>query len=430
MQRVGMRTVGVTASVVALLALAACTGSKSGPGGPVSVPHSVGTDTTASGQPSTAPSSSSTPPAAPAKITIPRGHGTHINPRDPVQVDIAGGTLTSVKMTNPEGEQVKGKVSSDGTSWQNTEVLGYGRTYKIVAKGRNGDGVSTKRHTKITTLTPSNMTLPYFNTIYGSSIENNATYGVGMVVAVHFDESIPDKQAAEKAMTVTTSPHVDGAWYWTDDATAHWRPRHYYQPGTQVSVHANVYGRDLGSGLYGQSDESIAFKIGAKHYSVANAKTHHVKVFFNDKLKRTMPTSMGQGGWVDGKYGKIALWTPNGIYTVINHENPAIMSSDSYGLPASSPYGYKAEKVYWSTKISTDGIYLHELDTTVWAQGNTNVSHGCLNLNYTNAHWFYQHSRVGDVVKVVKSGGPPLTVGQGGDWSVPWKTWVKGGAAA
>ncbi|HET6877759.1 MAG TPA: L,D-transpeptidase, partial [Jatrophihabitans sp.] len=113
--------------------------------------------------------------------------------------------------------------------------------------------------------------------------------------------------------------------------------------------------------------------------------------------------------------------------TVINHENPAIMSSDSYGLPSTSQYGYPPEKVYWSTKISTDGIYLHELDTTVWAQGHENVSHGCLNLNHDNAKWFYTHSRIGDVVKVVHSGGPKIQVWQGGDWSVPWSTWVKGG---
>ena len=424
MQRVRLRTaggVGIAASVVALLALAACTSSSgdNGAGGSPVSHHGPATQTS-----SAAPTSSA--PALPAVITVPKAHGKHVNPRTPITVQIADGTLTSVKMRNPEGKQVTGEVSGDGTSWHNTEVLGYGRTYRITAKGRNGDGVRTVKHTKLTTVTPNNMTLPYFNTIYGSSIENDATYGVGMVVAVHFDESIPDKAAAEKALTVTTSPHVDGAWYWTDDATAHWRPRHYYQPGTTVSVKANVYGADLGGGLYGQSDESIAFKIGAKHYSVANAKKHHVKVYFNDRFMRSMPTSMGQGGWVQGKYGQIALWTPPGTYTVINHENPAIMSSDSYGLSKNSPYGYPKEKVYWSTKISIDGIYLHELDTTVWAQGHQNVSHGCLNLNYKNAHWFYLHSRVGDVVKVVHSGGPPLTVAQGGDWSVPWKTWVKG----
>lgn len=36
---------------------------------------------------------------------------------------------------------------------------------------------------------------------------------------------------------------------------------------------------------------------------------------------------------------------------------------------------------------------LHELDATVWAQGNTNVTHGCLNLNRENAQWFYEFSQ-------------------------------------
>jgi lipoprotein-anchoring transpeptidase ErfK/SrfK len=117
-----------------------------------------------------------------------------------------------------------------------------------------------------------------------------------------------------------------------------------------------------------------------------------------------------------------------GVYTVINHENPATMSSDSYGLPANSPAGYAPEKVPFATKISVDGIYLHELDATVWAQGNQNVSHGCLNLNYTNAKWYYEHSVIGDVVQVVHSGGPKINFNQGGQWSVPWSAWVKGSA--
>jgi lipoprotein-anchoring transpeptidase ErfK/SrfK len=421
-----MRTAGVAVSVVALLALAACT-SGSGPSGGDTSGRSPVSNVT-SPAPGASSSSESTPPAPalPAKITIPKAQRKHVNPRTPIAVQIANGTLTSVTMRNPEGKRVTGALSSDGTAWHTTEALGYDRTYRIIAKGRNGDGVRTKKKAKFTTVTPSNMTLPYLHTIYGSDIQNNATYGVGMLVAVHFDENIPDKKAAEKDLVVTTSPHVDGAWYWTDDADAHWRPQHFYQPGTKVTVNANVYGRNLGDGLYGQSDESVSFKIGAKHLSVANAKTHQVKVYFHNKMVRKMPTSMGQGGYVQGKYGPIALWTPNGLYTVINFENPAIMSSDSYGLPSTSAYGYPPEKVPWSTKISIDGIYLHELDTTIWAQGHQNVSHGCLNLNYDNAHWYFTHSRIGDVVKVIKSGGPPVSLAQGGDWSVPWKTWSKG----
>ncbi|MEO9138176.1 MAG: Ig-like domain-containing protein [Jatrophihabitans sp.] len=342
-------------------------------------------------------------------------------------VDVADGVLLSVKLMNGRGKIVAGAIADDRASWKSTEELGYNKTYELTALAQDKAGVRIVKREKITTLSPDNMTQPYFNTINGSSLEDGGTFGVGMVVALHFDEAIPDKAAAVKALSVTTSPKAEGAWYWTDDQNVHWRPREYYQPGTKVSVAAKVYGVDLGSGLYGQSDQNVSFTIGQKRVAIANAQTHHVKVYMGDKLVRTMPTSMGRGGYIEG--GKIALWTMPGIYTVITHENPAIMSSSSYGLPASSPYGYSGLVVPWATKISTDGIYLHQLDSTVSVQGSQNVSHGCLNLNQTNAKWYFQHSRVGDVVEVIHSGGPKIKIWQGGDWSVPWPEWSTGGVS-
>jgi hypothetical protein len=43
---------------------------------------------------------------------------------------------------------------------------------------------------------------------------------------------------------------------------------------------------------------------------------------------------------------------------------------------------------------------MHELDATVWAQGNTDTSHGCLNLNAENAKWLFGFSVLGDVVEI------------------------------
>ena len=83
--------------------------------------------------------------------------------------------------------------------------------------------------------------------------------------------------------------------------------------------------------------------------------------------------------------------------------NPVVMDSSTYGLPINSRLGYK-QTINWATRISTDGIYLHELEDTVWAQGNTNVSHGCLNLNGDNARWFFDFSQPGDVVEVYRWG--------------------------
>ena len=224
-----------------------------------------------------------------------------------------------------------------------------------------------------------------------------------------------------------TSVPLDGSWYWVDDQNVHWRPRAYYPPGTEVTVRAAVFGVPLGGGLFGQEDATTAFTIGDSHIAVADDTTKQVTVTSNGKTVRTMPTSMGMGGTelVNGQ--TISFWTQPGIYTVLDQANPVIMDSSTYGLPVNSRLGYK-EKINYATRISTDGIYLHELEDTVWAQGNTNVSHGCLNLSRANAQWFYDFSLPGDVVEIRNTGGAPLELWQNGDWSVPWDRWSEGSA--
>lgn len=407
----------------ALLALSACTS-----GGDSNVDQSPVARTSADTvQPSVTPSSS-TPAVPEAVITAKPDSARPISPTTPIEVSVTDGRLTSVKLVNPDGKQVAGAMAADGVSWRTTEVLGYSKSYSLSAVAVNSEGKAASVSRTFTTLTPDNMTMPYINHIGGGPLQNGGIYGVGIVPVVHFDEPIADKAAAERALKVTTSPHVDGVWNWVSDKDVHWRPREYFASGTRVTVRANVYGVKVGPGLYGQSDTAVSFKIGRSRIAVADDRTHMVKVYYNNKLVRTMPTSMGQHITTPGKYGPISLWTMDGIYTVIGHENPAIMSSESYGLPANSPYGYAPEKIYWATKISTDGIYLHSAPWSVWAQGHSDQSHGCLNLSPENATWYFQGSRIGDVVKIVNNGGPKIKIWQGGDWSVPWSTWVKGSA--
>lgn len=427
MQRVGSvrrgRTIATVSLAVATMTLAACT---SGSGSDEKTTGVADAPSTSSSSSVTSPDSAPSSTAGTAAVTVAASGGSsRANPGEPVKVTVADGTLESVTLTNASGKVVKGALGTGNTSWQTTEDLGYGKTYTVVATAKDADGAATVKREKITTLTPDNMTQPYFNTVNGTGMDNGATYGVGMIPMINFDEDIPDKDAAEKALTVTTTPKLTGAWYWVDNRRVQWRPKDYYPAGTKVTIAANVYGKDLGNGLYGQSDKTIGYQIGQKRISIANAKTHRVKVYFDNKLVKDYPTSMGKGGYVQN--GEISLWTPPGNYTVITHENPANMSSSSYGLDADGPNGYSDLVVPWATKISTDGVYLHELNSTRYAQGERNVSHGCLNLTTERAKWFYKHSRVGDVVQVVKSGGPKLKVWQGGQWSVPWSEWVKGG---
>jgi hypothetical protein len=72
---------------------------------------------------------------------------------------------------------------------------------------------------------------------------------------------------------------------------------------------------------------------------------------------------------------------------------------------------------------------VHSAPWSVGQQGDSNVSHGCINLSPANAQWFYDHFGVGDVVEVINSGGPPLPIWDTyGDWAVSWSEWTAGTA--
>ena len=367
-------------------------------------------------------------PLVPAALSIqPSAGATDVSPSGRVLVTANNGTLDAVELVNDSGKSIPGVMTPDAKTWKPTTQLGYGRTYTLTVAARGPGGMPTRQTSSFTTLTPSDQTEVYLDTTGGGLLQDGATYGVGMVVVARFDEPIDNKANAERHLVVTTNPPVAGSWNWIDDQTAHWRPEKYYTPGTSVTVAANLYGTPLGGGLYGEEDEHVSFKIGDSHVSIADDNTKQVSVFDNGKLVRSMPTSMGMGGTETIGGTTLSFWTPPGVYTVMDKANPVIMDSSTFGLPINSRLGYR-ETIPWATRISMDGIYLHQLNATVWAQGNTDTSHGCLNLNSDNAQWFYNFSVPGDVVEIRNTGGPPLQLSQNGDWTVPWNEWRKGSA--
>ena len=367
-------------------------------------------------------------PLVPAALSIqPPAGATDVSPSGRVLVTADSGTLDTVELDNDAGKSIPGVMTPDAKTWKPTTQLGYGRTYTLTIAARGPGGMPSRQTSSFTTLTPSDQTEVYLDTTGGGLLQDGATYGVGMVVVARFDEPIDNKANAEHHLVVTTNPPVAGSWNWIDDQTAHWRPEKYYAPGTSVTVAANLYGTPLGDGLYGEEDEHVSFKIGDSHVSIADDNTKQVSVFDNGNLVRTMPTSMGMGGTETIGGTTLSFWTPPGVYTVMDKANPVIMDSSTFGLPINSRLGYR-ETIPWATRISMDGIYLHQLNATVWAQGNTDTSHGCLNLNSDNAQWFYNFSVPGDVVEIRNTGGPPLKLSQNGDWTVPWNEWRKGSA--
>jgi lipoprotein-anchoring transpeptidase ErfK/SrfK len=363
----------------------------------------------------------------PASVTLtPADGATDVDPLGGITVVATSGMLTHVTMVNDADKPIPGVVTPDFKTWKPTVPLGYGRSYTLKVDARGPGGVPSELSSTFQTLVPGDQSEVYLTTTAGHPLDGGR-FGIGTVVVAHFDEPIADRAAAEKHLAVTTNPPVRGSWYWVDDQNAHWRPEKYYAPGTSVSVRADVYGVPLGDGLYGEEDSAATFTIGDAHVSIADDITKQVSVFENGTVVRTMPTSMGRGGSETIGDQTLTFWTPPGVYTVMDKANPVIMDSSTYGLPINSRLGYR-ETIPYATRISPDGIYLHQLNATVWAQGNTDTSHGCLNLSSENAAWFYDFSLPGDVVEVRNTGGPPLQLTQNGDWTLPWSEWLKGSA--
>ncbi|HEX2903228.1 MAG TPA: Ig-like domain-containing protein [Jatrophihabitans sp.] len=398
-------------------ALSACTQKKS-------VAEGAGPRSTAAA--ATGPAPSSHTEIAPATVTVSAANGaTDVNPSVPVKVAVAGGSISDVTLTNPEGKVVKGTLSADKRSWATAEDLGYSKTYNLHATATNAAGKVTSESSSFTTVTPNNMTMPYIQTAAGGAIPSGAVFGVGQVVRIHFDEHIPNRAAAQAALSVTTVPAQTGGFSWLSDTDVYWRTQTYMKPGTRVSIAANVYGKDLGSGLYGQADVTASFKVGDSHISIADDNTKLVKVYTNGKLVRTMPTSMGRHTSIPGDTGPIDLRTNSGPHVVVGGETNINMNSASFGL-SKGANAYKTV-VPVGVRISYDGEYVHWADWSIWAQGNTDTSHGCLNVSPDDAWWFYHYSLPGDIVDV-RNTGRTLQEWNSGYWNVSWATWLASSA--
>jgi lipoprotein-anchoring transpeptidase ErfK/SrfK len=334
-----------------------------------------------------------------------------VSVESPVMVSAEDGVLGAVTMVNDEGTLVAGQLSPDGLMWSTAEPLGYNKRYTLNAQSLGLGGVASQQMS-FETHSPENLTMPYLLPNDGEVV------GVGQPVAIRFDENIPNRSAAEKAIKITSNPPVQGAFYWLNNREVRWRPAAYWTPGTTVDVAVNTYGVDLGDGLFGQEDVTTRFTIGDEVITTVDDSTKTLTVKRNGEVIKSMPVSMG----------KNSTPTNNGTYIVGDRFGHIVMDSSTYGVPVNSPNGYRTE-VDFATQISYSGIFVHAAPWSVGSQGYSNVSHGCINVSTSNAQWYYNNSKRGDVVEIANTVGSILPGTDGlGDWNIPWEQWKAGNA--
>jgi len=322
----------------------------------------------------------------------------------PVQVAVTAGRLVSVALTAGSGQPpLAGQLDPGGARWAASAGLTPATTYQLAARVAASDGSTTEASSSFTTAAPKQKLTARVAPLNGSTV------GVGHPIAVYLTKPIADHAAVERRLTVTTSPVVAGSWRWFSDTQLHWRPQEYWQPGTKVTLDAALAGVDFGGGTWGTESRTISFTIGDAHISVVDNATHQMTVTTNGKLERTIPVSLGRD-----KYP-----TKSGIHVVMDKERTTVMDSASFGVPAGSSESYRTT-VHWATRISNSGEFVHAAPWSVSDQGRRNVSHGCVNVSVANATWFFNYSRLGDVVEVK---GTPVQIEATngfGDWNIPW----------
>ena len=383
------RNVGKVVLAALLLGAAACSGSKSGSG------PTAGLDGAKPATTIPAPSVSFTPSTGASDVALDA----------PVTVAVTSGTLTSVTMAaDPDGQTpVAGQLEPSGTRWVATASLVPGTTYQVKADIVDVKGRVSTTSSSFTTRSPANKLTARVSPLNGSTV------GVGHPIALYLSKAVADRASVERRLTVTADPPVAGSWRWVSDTELRWRPQEYWKPQTKVTFDAALAGVDFGGGTWGTESRKVAFTIGDAHISVVDATTYQMTVTTNGVVERTFPISLGRP-----KYP-----TKSGIHVVMGKERTTIMDSASFGVPAGSSESYRT-KVEWATRISNSGEFVHSAPWSVKDQGRRHVSHGCVNASPADAKWFFNYSRLGDVVEV--TGTPVQIEGSNGfgDWNVPF----------
>jgi lipoprotein-anchoring transpeptidase ErfK/SrfK len=355
-------------------------------------------------------SAAASAPAAPKYLLVSPATGTRdASPADGITVTAAKGSkISSVTVKSAGSQPVNGTLSGDGASWHSTYALPTGQSFTVTAAGTDNAGHPVTTVSKFTTLTPKTS---FRTEIFEGS---GATYGVGMPIMLTFDHPITNKAAVERALTLTTSNPVTGAWYWDGSEQLDFRPRDYWPANTTVSFSSHLDGVEGSPGVYGVHDLAQTFTIGQSVIAVADTGSHVTRVYVGGKLTYTWPISTG----------KTVTPTPNGTYLSVEKANPVRMIG---GGKKGSP-GYYNELVNYAVRFTFSGDYYHAAPWSVVNQGTTNVSHGCVNLSPEDAKTYYGLTVPGNPITILNSSKAGNWDNGWTEWFLPWSQYLAGSA--
>ncbi|WP_406471656.1 Ig-like domain-containing protein [Streptomyces sp. NBC_01615] len=332
----------------------------------------------------------------------------------PVEVTVANGTLSTVKVTGNDGSTLAGSFNDARTKWTSTKNPYSGTKYTVTAKPQGADAHTASFVTK----SPGETFVGYFTP------EANSTSGVGMPVSINFTEAVKDRAAVEKAITVTTEPAVEVVGHWFSDTRLDFRPEEYWAAGTKITLSLRLKDVEGTDGVYGTQSKDVVFHIGRRQVSTVDLAKKTMTVERSGSTLATYPVSGGDSDHT----------TWSGIMVISERFKQTRMESSTVGLGDE----YDISDVPHAQRLTTSGTFIHG---NYWAStsvfGSTNTSHGCVGLHDAKGandssvagYKFYNSSMLGDVVVVKNSGEKTVEASNGlNGWNLSWADWTAGSA--
>jgi lipoprotein-anchoring transpeptidase ErfK/SrfK len=351
------------------------------------------------GKDGTGPGAVDVAAAANATITAPANGATNVSTAVELALGGKDPKAADVTVTDASGAKVDGAVRADGSTWIPATQLKYSTAYTAEVKGGGKVAFTT-------------MDKPSKTVSTNVSMKDGAVYGVGMPIVVRFGSSIPKDQraAVERRLMVTSTPAQVGSWNWFDGSEVHYRPKEYWQPGTQLAVRLATGGLTMAKG-FGAKDVTVHATIGESIIMTTDNATHQMTVTKSGQPVKTIPVSLGKNS-TPSSSGNMVIMTKNQSELFVS-----TTPGDSY-----------RETVYWTMRLTSSGQYIHAAPWSVGDQGKRNVSHGCTNVSTANAKYLFGLTHIGDPV-IVKGTSRKLDWGNGWtDWNRTWDEYVKGSA--
>jgi lipoprotein-anchoring transpeptidase ErfK/SrfK len=348
----------------------------------------------------------------------PVGDREKADPDKPLEVTAEdGGRITDVTARDTAGRYLAGELSADGGRWHSTTPLAANAHYTVRVSTENENGAPGRRVLDFDTGKP--LTKKRLKVTFGPK---TGKYGVGQPITAELSMPVKDKAqraVVERALKVESVPATSGGWHWVDDKELHYRPKEYWPAHATIQVRSNLDGIKVSDRLWGGTSKPLKLTTADRVIAVTDASSHVMKVYKNGEVIKEIPVTTGKPGFE----------TRNGVKVVLAKEYFVRMRGTSIGIAEGSAESYDLP-VYYATRVTWSGEYVHAAPWSVGSQGSANVSHGCTGMSTANAAWFFENIREGDIVQVINSDGHTMeSFGNGfGDWNLAWANW-RGGSA-